>query len=327
VVAVRQTAHAYLSPVTNKADALVVQLEPIATTRYEKLIALCVHLAAIRYTALVPRLDAIAEPDPASREIVANASPVFWLPPPDRISVEEAIDWILQERYGIAQEARFPVWATGYKLPAQRPITEEIAELEEQRQEIEGQLSEARGRAAEAVRPRLLLYEKGKDVLEPVVRNTLRQLGARVEDPEKEGVEDGRLFREEGCAVLEIKGRIGQIKQADVRQVVQWASEAKAVEGAEYKPLILGNPQCDTPPGERAAPLAPNALTYARNGGVALVTTMQLFEALRQKQLGSFDEGSGRNAQDARRPDQNPRAPDRHRGVRARRRSDLPLAV
>jgi hypothetical protein len=91
-------------------------------------------------------------------------------------------------------------------------------------------------------------------------------------------------------AVLEIKGRNGAIKQDDVREVVQWAVDAKMRDGQDYKPLILGNAYCDKPLSERGDVLAPNGANYARNGGVAVVTTSQVFEALRQKQAGTFDE-------------------------------------
>lgn len=285
-----QQASDYLRPVSDAAQDLVAALEPIATTRYEKLIALRIHVRAIRYTRYLDNFDVVAQPDPSSREVVLEASPAFWLPTPDRVSAPDAIDTILRERYGIAQEARTPEWVAPYMLPDEAPIDAEIAELEEERRELEQRLCDARGRAVRAARFRLLLYEKGKDVLEPVVRETLRALVALVEDPETEGIEDGKLFREEGRAILEIKGRTGPIKQDDVRQVVQWASEAKLKDGVEYKPLIIGNPHCEKALEERGDVLAPNAATYARNGAVAVVTTTQLFEALRQKQTGTFHE-------------------------------------
>jgi hypothetical protein len=283
------TGSDYLRPVSNKATDVVSVFQPIATTRYLKLIALRVPIAAISYTRAVPTVFG-SEPDPHSGEIVLEASPVFWLPAPDRVSVAEAVDTILRERYGIAQESRIPEWALAYSLPAEAPMAAEIAELEDSRRALEQRISDARGRAVEAARPRLLLYEKGKDALEPIVRETLQTLGSRVEDPEEDGAEDGKLFREEGSAVLEIKGRNGPIKQDDIRQVVPWASDAKLKDGVDYKPLIIGNPNCEKRPEERGDALAPNAATYASNGGVAVLTTAQLFEALRQKQAGLFDE-------------------------------------
>jgi hypothetical protein len=282
----------YLKPVSHKAQTGLAAYEPIATTRFEKQIAVRVHLQAIRYTRMLPSMLAgIAEPDPESAEVVLNGSPVYWLPTPDRVSVQEAIDTILRHRYGISLEARVPDWVLPYSLPDQAPIATEIATLEQERRELENRISEARGRAVDAASPRRLLYEKGKDVLEPIVRETLAILGARIEDPATEGIEDGKLFRDEGQAVLEIKGRNGPIKQDDVRQVVQWASDARLKDGVEYEPLIVGNPYCDRPLEERGDVLAPNAATYARNGGVGIITTAQLFEALRQKQSGTFDAG------------------------------------
>jgi hypothetical protein len=280
----------YLKPVTHRARDLNVAFEPIARTRYDKLIALRVHLRAVGFTRYVEGWSGIAEPDPDSAQLVAEASPIFWLPTPDRVRPDEAIDTILRERYGVAQETRAPDWVTAYPLPDEAPIAVEIATFESDRRAVEQKISDARGRALAAGRPRLLLYEKGKDVLEPIVRETLRSLGARVEDPEVEGIEDGKLFRKDRAAVIEIKGRTGPIKQDDVRQVVQWASDAKLNDGVAYKPLIIGNPHCDKPLEDRGEVLAPNAATYARNGGVAVVTTPQLFESLRQKQRGAFDE-------------------------------------
>jgi len=127
----------YLEPVTNQASDVSVVFEPIATTRYEKMIALRVRLWAIRYTRFIPSMIGTSEPDVSSREVVVEASPVFWLPAPDRVSPHEVIDTILRERYGIAQEARIPEWAAAYSLPNEAPIASEIAELEQDRRELE----------------------------------------------------------------------------------------------------------------------------------------------------------------------------------------------
>jgi excisionase family DNA binding protein len=86
---------------------------------------------------------------------------------------------------------------------------------------------------------------------------------------------DRRELRED--AVLKIKGRKDQIRQADVRQVVQWASDAKLPAGIEHKPLLIGNPHCETAPSERGEPLGPNGKAYAENGGVGGVRTPPLF--------------------------------------------------
>jgi hypothetical protein len=280
----------YLQGVTNKAHQLFSALEPVAITPYNKSIAVRVHLRAIRYGQFLESYSGVAEGDPRSAELVLESRSIVWLPAPDRVGVEEAIDMILQERYAIAPKARAPEWVQAYSLPAERPIASEIESLEQERTEVQQRIREAQGRAAEAALPRGLLYESGEDELEPIVRNTLRQLGARVEDPVAKGVEDGKLFHNERQAVLEIKGREGPIKLVDVRQVVQWADEAKANDGIEYKRVIIANAYCDKPLEERGEVLAPNAARYAHSSGVSVVTTAQLFEALRQQQDGALDE-------------------------------------
>lgn len=144
----------------------------------------------------------------------------------------------------------------------------------------------------QAARPRLLLYEKGKDVLEPIVRGTLRALCARIDDPEEEDSEDGRVFAMGGGPSSRSRAAPGRSAwTTSAKPFSGHATLTKGKEGQEYMPLIVGNPDCDKRPEERGDVLGPRAETYARNMDVALVTTLQVFEALRQKQAGTFDEG------------------------------------
>lgn len=270
------SAHEYLSPVTDDADSLSFKHTPVAETRFQKPIAIRLSLLAQRILSETPGP-------------VLESGPVYWLPTPDKISAGEAIDLLLRGRYGIAQEARVPEWIDDYSLPAEAPIADEIDRLNHELEERGQQLSAAARRAEDAARPRRLLFEKGKQTLEPIVRDALREVGARVDDPAVEGIEDGLLFRGEQAAVIEIKGREGAVKQADIRQVVQWASDAKLRDGVAYKPLIVANPYCNTKLEDRGEPLTGNAKSYAENGEVALLTTSQLFEAVRRYQLGELD--------------------------------------
>ena len=267
----------YISPAVRTANSLAIRFEPIALSRTQQAIATEVRIQAWHANH-------------RGQQLLAESCPVFWIPASDKIPVIEGIDVILRERYGVAEETHQPAWVADYALPSVAPIQAEIGELKRKRAAIDRQISEAQIRKADAERPNLLLYENGKDVLEPIVRKVLGELGARVEDPEREGVEDGRLFRDGHAGVVEIKGRRGPIKQDDVRQVVQWAADARGHHGLNFKPIIIGNPYCATPPVDRGDPFAPNAKTYAENSGVVLVTTSQLYEALRRQQEGGFDE-------------------------------------
>lgn len=267
----------YLAPVHRQANVLAFRFDVIAETRFRKPIATKILLEGLSASQ-------------GGQYPLIHSGPAYWLPASDQVSAHEAVDLLLRERYGIAQEEREPVWVNDYTLPSEIPISNEIEALRSSLSDLESQLADAIDRAADAARPKRLLFEKGKEALEPIVRDALRKMGARVEDPEVAGIEDGRLFRDGRAAVVEIKGRDGVIKQNDVRQVVQWASDAQLQDGISYKPLIVGNPYCATRLEERKEPLTGNAKSYAENGGVALLTTVQLYEALRKKQLGELDE-------------------------------------
>jgi hypothetical protein len=282
----------YLAPVTTQANDVVIRLDALAQTRFEKAIGMKVKVRAIHSYRHNPAGSPVASSDgiAEAHDIVAESSPVFWLPTPDQIEPAEAIDLILSERYGVAENMREPDWISGFALLAEATIAAEIAELEGRRSTLEAEIDGARSRAAEAAEPKLLLYEKGKKVLEPIVRSSLRELAAEVDDPQDEGIEDGLLRRSPSAAVLEIKGRKSQINQDDVRQVVQWASDARMRDGVAYKPIIVGNPHCEQEPAQRGDPMTAKAREYAINSDVALLTTVQVFEALNQSQRGEFDE-------------------------------------
>lgn len=271
------------------ADGMIPQFEAIAKTRFEKPIAISFRLFAARHKQQPGLALTYREPE---LEPVRRSSPVHWLPSLPGIAAAEAVDLILAERYGLSTEQRRPGWVDGYSLPAEERVAAEIRRLEEDREALARRLADARLRAEEAAAPSALLYEKGKNELEPPVRGALGELGADVRPPDQEGIEDGLLRRAEGEAVLEIKGRKGPIKLDDVRQVVQWAADAKGRDGIDYKPLVVGNAHCETQPSERADPLAPNARDYARNSDVAVLTTVQVYEALRKHQEGNFDEAA-----------------------------------
>ncbi len=137
-----------------------------------------------------------------------SSGAIYWLPEPTEASTAEAIDLVLRERYGLRFETVPPDWIADFSLPAQSPIAEEISKCESAIHQTFAQLKSARERLTTASRFQKLLYEQGEDMLEPIVRDALRELGASVDDPKQRGREDGRLvdsFARNG--MLEVKGR------------------------------------------------------------------------------------------------------------------------
>ena len=142
-----------------------------------------------------------------------------------------------------------------------------------------------------ASRFRKLLYEQGVEGLEPVVRDTLRELGAIVCDPPpKENREDGRLKAPTGqIGMLEIKGRTKSLSLGDVRQLEQWVRDASSQENLVSKGILIANMYCGQPPKLRDNPFPSNCIDSAKIANLCLMTTTQLFRALCSYQREELD--------------------------------------
>ena len=262
------------------AKAALALADPLAETRTGDPLA-------VRFNVV-----AIGEPEGRYSEPRTYEAPSYlvWLPTPTGVSGEERIAMLLRLVEGVGAEVPPPGWIEDFKLPNQ--VQAEIA------------LDEARGRVADASanletaeaslhfesRFGKLLYEQGKEVLEPIVREALVALGAEVQPPTREGVEDGRLTMPAGMrGMLEIKGKRGQLKVDDVRQLDDWMRTALAEEDWDGKGIVVANLKLDQRPDERADVIAPQALRFAERTGIAVVLTTQLHAALVALQEGKFD--------------------------------------
>jgi len=272
----------YLRLVAPQADDLSFSLNPIAQTRFQKPIAFELWFQIVR---------TIESYTLRQTEILKESGSVIWLPGATKISNYDAIDLILQERYGLQFEQAPPDWIEAYKLPEQIPIEQEISHHEQEIQRLKNELATAQQCLHDASRFRKLLYEQHVDGLEPVVRDALRELGATVSDPPpKENREDGRLTAPAGqLGMLEIKGRTKSLALADVRQLDQWVRDALIQENLESKGILIANMYCGQPPELRNNPFPPNCIDSAKRANLCLMTTTQLFRALCSYQREELD--------------------------------------
>jgi hypothetical protein len=224
-------------------------------------------------------------------EILKESGNVIWLPRATKISDYDAIDLILKERYGLQFEQAPPQWVAAYKLPEQIPIEEEISHHEQEIQRLKNELTTAQQRLQDVSRFRKLLYEQGVEGLEPVVRDALRELGAKVNDPgSNENREDGQLIAPDGqIGMLEIKGRTKSLALADVRQLDQWVRDALIQDNLESKGILIANMYCGQPPELRDDPFPSNCIDSAKRANICLMTTTQLFRALCSHQREELD--------------------------------------
>jgi hypothetical protein len=278
------TQEEYLEAVHPGLDRLETEGWPIAETRFQGSIAMSLFFTAYPSTSF--RGERAVELFPEPR----RSGRVIWLPPTTEISHYEAVNLILQEQYGLALEHTPPEWVSGYKLPEQLPIEEEVERLEEDIRRLDKELEERRNLLAEAKRFQGLLYEQGRDALEPIVRQALRELGAEVYDPEDPGGDDGRMTDPLGHKyTLEIKGRTGALKIDDVRQLRQWVDDAESLDDRLSKGLLVANLWCNDPLNQRERLVPRHQARTAKRWGQCVLTTAQLFRALCDHQRGELD--------------------------------------
>jgi hypothetical protein len=264
------------------ASGLAVDPDPIARTRFDKGVAVKWALMAVDLETYVGE---------NRYQGLRQSGPIIWLPGPENISHGDAVDLLLRERYEIALETREPDWLAGFVLPREVPMREEAQRNLDLAQTAYLAYTQATERATTEGRFKKLLYETGEDALEPVVRDALRALHAIVNDPETRGREDGTIIgvpgHPEAHGTLEVKGRRGSLKLSDVRELDQWVRDQ--LPERESKGILIACLRSDDQPHERHDLFPPNCVDLAEKANIALVTSTQLFEALRRHQLGELD--------------------------------------
>jgi hypothetical protein len=182
----------YACVVDPSANAIIVRgVAPLARTRFDHAVGFVITFESLH----VEKQDRLPwHPDNPEIKRLGQSGLVIWLPPTTDISAYDAVDLILRERYGVRFERVPPAWISAYPLPSQGPLRDMIAQKEREIETLQSEVEATREQLRQASRFQKLLYEQGEDVLEPIARDALRELGAEVIDPKQRGREDGRLI-------------------------------------------------------------------------------------------------------------------------------------
>jgi hypothetical protein len=252
---------------------VLAQWEPVAATRAGSPIAVQLRLEAMTVQG----------------HVLAENERVTWLPAVSELSPHESVSLILSHVFGVTGRGAAPSWSEAYRLPEEVRALQRVQAQERTVERATAELEKRRAKAADAGRLRALLHEHD-EALEGLVYDALRKLGGVVRPPSRAGIEDGRLVDPSGReAMLEIKGNLGPLKVREVRQLYDWTRRAFFDEGWEGKGVIIANLKLDQPPVERTELYGSEALAAAERSGIAILTTSQLYEALRQNELSTLD--------------------------------------
>lgn len=270
----------YLKEAGPSAEILLLQVEPLATTRFGKCVAFVLHYAAAsRYYG--------ASFDP-STDMIASFGPILWLPQATNLTPKETVELILVHTMGIGGIEQAPEWADNYRLPQEEAAATRLESLQDEAHDLAEKIQVAEEQLDHEKRFKRLLYEQG-DALEIAVWEALEILGATVSRPEAgSNEEDGRLTGPlTESAMLEIKGRGSSIKLQDVRQLHDWMENAYHEEQWEGKGILIANTYLSENPADRQNPFPDNCIRAAQRYGICLITSEQLFNEIKAVQEGS----------------------------------------
>jgi hypothetical protein len=219
-----------------------------------------------------------------------NSGSAIWLPPPTEISVDEAINLILRDRYNLMTEQKPPAWASAYSLPEQETIQHQIATYKHEIARLTQELARVEQQLLAASGFNRLLYEQGQDSLARVVSTVLRELGAQSHDPQPPH-QDVIRFRDPANreAVVLVRSSFGPLPLGDLRQLDQWVRDLLVHQEWRGKGILIANTEASKAPNQRGEAFPPSAIRAAQHLGYCLVTTTQLFQAIATHQHHQLD--------------------------------------
>lgn len=196
----------------------------------------------------------------------------------DRQIIAAALTDIL----GKPQSEGAPDWIEEIPMLPVKPIDEKILELRCQIERLSALVDEQLEVKAGLERFKRLLYVSSFE-LEDLVAECLAKLGAEIK-PAKYSQEEFVMHWDGGLYLAECKGVSKSISMAHVRQLQDYVLKYEEDEETAGKGILFGNAWRELHPDERNTndrPIFPNnVIERAKQLGVSLVSTIDLFEAL-----------------------------------------------
>ena len=206
--------------------------------------------------------------DSYDRDQICCYGPILFLPDTG-LDEDEMLQLVLRDFCDAATDLPEPTWVAAFPAPGQQAIDDRISQIQTVIAEQTTALEKATQDRTKTRTCLKLLYER-EFGLEPVVREILRQLGAKVEDPVEKNKEDGWIAVEvrgvvyEG--VLEIKStRSDQFGEDGRKQLLDWIDRGRTLRQKNYKGIFIGNGAVTTPLQDR-----PNAFSDSWKKAAAL---------------------------------------------------------
>jgi len=171
---------------------------------------------------------------------------------PGEYSVENGalLESCIADLLGQKEAREKPTWVREIFVPHQKQILKLIDRTDDKIEKLRKRKEEFHTSNQQLERWKWLLWETGKEYLEPVVREALGLIGCRVElQPDKDS--DGKVDSDFGTALLEVGGGEGTIRRNKLRQLVSNIGNFYATREILPKGILVGNPFCKERPDNR----------------------------------------------------------------------------
>jgi len=217
---------------------------------------------------------------------------LIFLPPVSQdIPGNRVVDLIISCIKKIVNEPQldsYPSWVENYNLPGEDQLLENIKELDNKESEIERERELLEKKINKLKLLKSLLYERGKYVLEPAVREAFKIIGFNVlVDYE----EDYDLYAKEDSLLVigEIEGSENQIDVDKFRQLLDYVVEIEG-KGENCKGLLVGNGFLGEEPKSRKQQFTDAAINGCKKQGYCRIATYELFKAVKKVLSNSNNE-------------------------------------
>lgn len=205
---------------------------------------------------------------------------IHLLPPPTKISTEDAINNLLSETRKLVSPRIQPEWAKDKKMPGENDLNLKIEQETSKIVESRKEAIKLKNELHDLVFFKDLLFQKGPS-LGVAVKKTFERMGLDVSDYEKgKGDEDLILNTPQEKAIIEVKGVDRKsIALSDLRQLAHYVEDS-IIDGNPTRGILVGNPYRLLKLEERDIPFPDNVVKFSKKRNLILITSTQLFQVL-----------------------------------------------
>jgi hypothetical protein len=212
---------------------------------------------------------------------------VVFLPPPSYNSDDEKLLGVLiscaKKILTKHEQTPPPDWIMEYKLYGEDVYDDKLEKLHQNLESISNEIQKAEIEKSEIIKYKALLYEQGPE-LEKAVLDSFKLFGFKAENRKSEDIEHDVVFEsKEGKGVAEIEGKDKDSIHLDkYDQLNRVMDEDFHLTGNYPQGILIGNHYRLSKPDNRKEPFTTKVLTTAKQKNIGLLTTIEIFNAIRK---------------------------------------------